>query len=66
MAHNHSLAQAAQQADKLGVLLMLLEIAHRELDDGDLSTALALACDLSGTSSSWLLEEQEQRGQSHE
>ncbi|WP_267955855.1 hypothetical protein [Pectobacterium versatile] len=43
MAHNHSLAQAAQQADKLGVLLMLLEIAHRELDDGDLSTALALA-----------------------
>ncbi|MBQ4768926.1 hypothetical protein F9U42_17440 [Pectobacterium versatile] len=66
MAHNHSLAQAAQQADKLGVLLMLLEIAHRELDDGDLSTALALACDLSGTSSSWLLEEQKQRGQSHE
>ncbi|WP_224717707.1 hypothetical protein [Pectobacterium versatile] len=66
MAHNHSLTQAAQQADKLGVLLMLLEIAHRELDDGDLSTALALACDLSGTSSSWLLEEQKQRGQSHE
>ncbi|TAI99389.1 MULTISPECIES: hypothetical protein [Pectobacterium] len=66
MAHNHSLAQAAQQADKLGVLLMLLEIAHRELDDGDLSTALSLASDLSGTASTWLLEEQKQRGQSHE
>ncbi|MEI7354870.1 hypothetical protein WCT78_09685 [Pectobacterium versatile] len=66
MAHNHSLTQAAQQADKLGVLLIMLEMTHRELDDGDLSTALALACDLSGTSSSWLLEEQKQRGQDHE
>ncbi|WP_226052758.1 hypothetical protein [Dickeya chrysanthemi] len=66
MTHNHSLTQAAQQAERLCVLLMMLEMTHRELDDGDLSTALELACDLSGTPALWLLEEQKQRGQDHE
>ncbi|WP_233981459.1 hypothetical protein [Pectobacterium versatile] len=66
MLRDATLSQAAQQADQLCVLLLLLEQTHEQLSEVDMATALGLARDLSANPALWLLDEQQKKSQCHE
>ncbi|MEI7245138.1 hypothetical protein WCT80_00850 [Pectobacterium carotovorum] len=66
MLRDATLSQAAQQADQLCVLLLLLEQTHEQLSEVDMTTALGLARDLSANPALWLLDEQQKKCQCHE
>ncbi|MEI7248370.1 hypothetical protein WCT80_18490 [Pectobacterium carotovorum] len=66
MLRDSTLSQAAQQADQLCVLLLLLELTHERLSEVDMATALGLARDLSATPTLWLLDEQQKQSRCRE
>ncbi|MEQ6968344.1 hypothetical protein [Pectobacterium polaris] len=66
MLRDATLSQAAQQADQLCVLLLLLEQTHEQLSEVDMATALGLARDLSANPALWPLDEQQKKSQCRE